>query len=66
MADPSTSIDAARRVVLENGLEAIFEGILRPLIGKLSTARCVDAPYNASSGTAISPMESRSLRMQRP
>ena len=33
-----------------------------PLIGKFSTARCVEAPYRASSGTFISPMESRSIR----
>src|SRR4051812_42316675 len=34
-----------------------------PEMGKLSTARCVDAPYSASSGTAISPIESRSIRV---
>ena len=30
-------------------------GIVRPLIGKLLTARCVDAPHKASSGTSSSP-----------
>jgi hypothetical protein len=33
------------------------------LMGKLSTARWVDAPHRASEGTAISPMESRSTRL---
>ena len=34
-----------------------------PLIGKFSTARCVDAPQSASAGTCISPSESRSMRV---
>ncbi len=34
-----------------------------PEIGKLSTARWVEAPYMASAGTSISPMESRSMRV---
>ena len=34
-----------------------------PEIGKLRTARWVEAPYNASAGTAISPIESRSIRV---
>ena len=34
-----------------------------PLIGKFSTARAVLAPYNASAGTVISPMLSRSVRV---
>src|SRR5918911_4509348 len=34
-----------------------------PEIGKLSTARWVEAPYNASSGTCTSPIESRSVRV---
>ena len=33
----------------------------RPLIGKFNTARMVDAPYRASAGTSISPIESRSI-----
>ena len=32
-----------------------------PEIGKLRTARWVEAPYSASAGTAISPIESRSI-----
>jgi hypothetical protein len=32
-------------------------------MGKFSTARCVVAPYNASAGTVISPMESFSIRV---
>ena len=32
MADPSTPIDAARRALLEGGLDSLFESILRPLI----------------------------------
>jgi hypothetical protein len=38
-------------------------GIGWPEIGKLSTARWVEAPYSASAGTAISPIESRSIRV---
>ena len=38
-------------------------GIGWPEIGKLRTARCVDAPYRASAGTSTSPMESRSIRV---
>ena len=34
-----------------------------PLIGKLRTARCVEAPYQASAGTSIGPIESRSVRV---
>jgi flavin reductase (DIM6/NTAB) family NADH-FMN oxidoreductase RutF len=34
-----------------------------PEIGKLRTARWVEAPYIASAGTSISPMESRSMRV---
>ncbi len=37
-----------------------------PEIGKLSTARWVEAPYKASAGTAISPIESRSMRVADP
>ena len=37
-----------------------FTGI--PEIGKLSTARCVCAPQNASTGTRTSPIESCSTR----
>jgi hypothetical protein len=36
-----------------------------PEIGKFRTARCVDAPYRASAGTSISPIESRSVRVGR-
>ena len=36
-----------------------------PEIGKFRTARCVDAPYSASAGTSISPIESRSVRVVR-
>ena len=35
----------------------------RPLIGKFSTARWVEAPQSASWGTRISPMESFSIRV---
>ena len=38
-------------------------GMGRPEIGKLRTARWVEAPYSASAGTAISPIESRSIRV---
>ena len=38
-------------------------GIRWPEIGKLRTARWVEAPYRASAGTSISPMESRSMRV---
>ena len=38
-------------------------GIRWPEIGKFRTARWVDAPYSASAGTAISPIESRSVRV---
>ena len=38
-------------------------GTGRPLIGKLSTARCVLAPYSTSAGTSIVPMESFSVRV---
>ena len=41
-------------------------GIGWPLIGKLRTARWVEAPYRASAGTAISPIESRSMRVSMP
>ena len=34
-----------------------------PEIGKFRTARWVEAPYSASAGTSISPMESRSIRV---
>ena len=34
-----------------------------PEIGKLRTARWVEAPYSASAGTSISPIESRSTRV---
>ncbi len=34
-----------------------------PEIGKLRTARWVEAPYRASAGTSISPIESRSMRV---
>jgi hypothetical protein len=36
-------------------------GKRRSLMGKLSNARMVEAPYKASAGTSISPMESRSI-----
>ena len=36
-------------------------GNRRSLIGKFSTARMVDAPYNAAAGTSIGPIESRSI-----
>ena len=39
-------------------------GIGRPLIGKLRTARWVEAPKSASSGTSISPIESFSSRIE--
>ena len=32
-----------------------------PEIGKFRTARWVEAPYSASTGTSISPIESRSI-----
>jgi hypothetical protein len=35
----------------------------RPLMGNLSTARCVEAPQSALSGTCISPIESLVVRM---
>ena len=38
-------------------------GIGVPEIGKFRTARWVDAPYRASAGTSISPMESFSIRV---
>ena len=41
-------------------------GNRRPLMGKFNTARMVDAPYRASAGTSISPMESRSILMLGP
>ena len=34
-----------------------------PEIGKFRTARWVEAPYSASTGTSISPIESRSMRV---
>src|SRR5690348_8288693 len=37
-----------------------------PEIGKLMTARCVEAPYSASAGTSMSPIESRSTRVAAP
>ncbi len=38
-------------------------GIGSPEIGKFMTARWVEAPYRASTGTSISPIESRSMRV---
>src|SRR5215469_16694308 len=35
-----------------------------PLTGKFKTARCVDAPWRASAGTVISPIESFSIRVR--
>jgi len=35
-------------------------GNRRSLMGKFSTALMVEAPYNASAGTSMGPMESRS------
>ena len=35
-----------------------------PEIGKLRTARWVEAPYSASAGTSISPIESFSTRVR--
>ena len=35
----------------------------RPLTGKFSTARCVEAPHSASAGTSISPIVSFSTRV---
>ena len=34
-----------------------------PLTGKFATARAVEAPHNASAGTATSPSESRRVRV---
>src|SRR5215470_7904687 len=39
-------------------------GMVRPLIGKFSTARWVWAPQSASAGTLSSPMLSRSVRKE--
>ena len=35
----------------------------KPLTGKFSNARCVEAPWSASAGTDISPIESFSIRV---
>ena len=39
-----------------------MRGKRKSLMGKFSTARCVWAPYSASTGTLTSPMVSRSVR----
>ena len=52
----AASLDSARARM--NG-----RGNRWPEIGKLRTARWVEAPYSASAGTSISPIESRSIRV---
>ena len=51
-------LPAQPRPSREPGADMKAAGSEIPLIGKFRTARCVDAPHIAPSGTSISPIES--------
>ena len=59
---PSSELAPAAAHLTSPSAAMNWRGIVSPLIGKLSTARCVWAPQRASSGTCSSPMLSRSMR----
>ena len=63
---PSSAFVSAAASLIRASARMKRRGNRWPEIGKLRTARCVDAPYSASAGTSISPIESRSIRVAPP
>ena len=59
---PSALFACAAADLIRPSARMNWRGMVKPEIGKLSTARCVCAPYSASAGTLSSPMLSRSVR----
>ena len=62
-SSPSPAFVSAAATLTSASARRNRRGMRCPEMGKLRTARCVDAPYRASAGTSISPMESRSIRV---
>jgi len=60
---PSSSLAVAQAAFTTPKPRIKPSGMVWPLMGKLSTARWVDAPKRASSATSIAPMESFSMRI---
>jgi len=60
---PSSAFVSAAAALIRPRIRMIRLGIRCPEMGKLRTARWVEAPHRASAGTSISPMESRSIRV---
>ena len=62
-SSPSAAFVSAAASLTSASARMNARGNRLPEIGKLRTARCVEAPYRASAGTSISPIESRSIRV---
>ena len=62
-SSPSSALASAQHFLRSTCASICACGTGRNDTGKLSTARCVVAPYSASLGTSISPIESVSRRV---